>query len=169
MPTRLALAPRVVFAAVFAVVVGVAMTDASHIGAVQDTNPRYGKWRLKPSDPAGPPSTNVMVYAPHNGTGMKITINRLEADGTLTEQWGYTTMFDGKEEAMTGSRSRDVASVRMLSDRVAEITYKREGRITQILTNVISPDFQTLGIIYMTLDAEGSTSRVTFATYERME
>ncbi|HSC29524.1 MAG TPA: hypothetical protein VLD67_19765 [Vicinamibacterales bacterium] len=143
--------------------------SAAPVDSFQATNPRYGKWRLKPSDPNSPPSTNVMVYEPHNGTGMKITINRLEPDGTLTPQWGYTTMFDGKEEPMTGSRSRDVASVRMLSDRVAEITYKRDGRITQILHNVISTDYQTLGIIYMTLDAEGKTRRVTFATYERMQ
>jgi hypothetical protein len=57
----------------------------------------------------------------------------------------------------------------MISDRTAEITYRRGGRITQILTNVISPDGQTLGIIYLTLDSEGKTSRVSFATYERMK
>jgi hypothetical protein len=133
------------------------------------TNPRYGKWRLKPTAADAPPSTNVMVYEPHNGTGMKITINRLNEDGSLTPQWGYTTMFDGKEEPMTGSRAKDVASVRMASDRIAEITYKRDGRITQILTNVISTDGQTLGIIYMSMDAAGKTTRVTFATYERMQ
>ena len=137
--------------------------------AAQETNPRFGKWRLKPTDPAGPPSTNVMVYAPHDKTGMKITINRLNPDGTLTEQWGYTTMFDNKDEPMTGSRAKDTAAVKMISDRTAEITYKRSGRITQILTNVLSPDAQTLGIIYMSMDETGKTSRVTFATYERMQ
>ena len=133
------------------------------------SNPRHGKWRLKPTDPAGPPSTNVTVYEPHNRTGMKITINRLNDDGTLTEQWGYTTMFDGKDEAMTGSRAKDLASVRMISDRVNEITYKRNGVINQILTNVISTDGLTLGIIYMNMDATGKTTRVTFATYEKMQ
>jgi hypothetical protein len=149
----------VVFAALVAAPAGV---------AGQATNPRYGKWRLKPSDPAQT-STNVMVYEPHEGKGMKITINRLEADGSLTPQWGYTTMFDGRDEPMTGSRAKDTASVRLLSDRVNEITYKREGRITQILTNVISTDGQTLGIIYMNMDAAGKTTRVTFATYEKMQ
>ena len=138
------------------------------VGAeAQATNPRHGKWRLKPSDPAQT-SNNVMTYEPHNGTGMKITINTLAADGTLTPQWGYTTMFDGKDEPMTGSRAKDTASVRIVSDRINEITYKRDGRITQILTNVISTDGQTLGIIYMNMDAAGKTTRVTFATYEKM-
>jgi hypothetical protein len=136
---------------------------------VQASNPRYGKWRLKPTEPNAPPSTNVMVYEPFNKTGMKITINRLEPDGSLTPQWGYTTMFDGKDEAMTGSRAKDLASVKIISDRVNEITYKRDGRITQILTNVISTDGTTLGIIYMNMDADGKTTRVTFATYEKMQ
>jgi hypothetical protein len=161
MRSRFVLTSGVALALVFAVA-------AAGLSA-QATNPRYGKWRLKPTDPNAAPSTNVMVYEPHGGTGMKITINRLEPDGSLTAQWGYETMFDGKEQPMNGSRATDVASVRMLSDRVAEITYKRDGRITQILTNVISTDNQTLGIIYMNMDAEGKTTRVTFATYERMQ
>ncbi|NQW04941.1 MAG: hypothetical protein HQ485_13080 [Acidobacteria bacterium] len=152
----------------FTLVLGLALAGAPGVVSAQATNPRYGQWRLKPADASAPPSTNVMVYEPHNGTGMKISINRLEADGTLTFQWGYATMFDGKEEPMTGSRSQEVASVRMLSDRVAEITYKRDNVINQILTNVISTDNQTLGIIYMRMDAEGKTTRVTYATYERM-
>ena len=142
--------------------------SSSTAAGAQDTNPRHGKWRLRSTD-AAKPSNNVMTYEPHQGKGMKITINVLNADGTLTPQWGYTTMFDGKDEPMTGSRSKDLASVRMLSDRVAEITYKRDGRINQILHNVISTDHQTLGIIYMTMDAQGKTTRVTFATYERMQ
>jgi hypothetical protein len=152
-----------------AAVAAITVDTVSSAAPAQTANPRFGKWRLKPTDPAGPPSTNVMVYAPHNDTGMKITINRLNPDGTLTEQWGYTTMFDNKDEPMTGSRAKDTAAVKMISDRTAEITYKRSGRITQILTNVLSPDAQTLGIIYMSMDEAGKTTRVTFATYERMQ
>ena len=152
-----------------AIVLGiVAASDPTPVSA-QANNPRYGKWRLKPADAAAPPSTNVMTYEPFNGTGMKITINTLQPDGSLTPQWGYTTMFDGKDEAMNGSRAKDLASVKILSDRVNEITYKRDGRITQILTNVISTDGTTLGIIYMNMDATGKTTRVTFATYEKMQ
>jgi hypothetical protein len=143
---------------------------ASAVGpADQSTDPRFGKWRLKPTDPAAPPSTNVMTYESFNSTGMKITINRLNEDGSLTAQWGYTTMFDGKDEPMTGSRAKDTASVRKVTDRINEITYKRGGRITQILTNVITTDGQAIGIIYMNMDETGKTSRITFATYEKMQ
>ncbi len=133
------------------------------------TNPRYGNWRLKPTDPQAPPSTNVMTYEPFNGTGMKVTINRLNPDGSLTAQWGYDTMLDGKEMAMTGSSAGQMAAVRMISDRVAEITYRRDGRILRQLTNVLSPDGNTLGIIYMNYGADGKPDTVTFATYERMK
>jgi creatinine amidohydrolase len=137
--------------------------------AMPAANPRFGKWRLKPTDPASPPSTNVMTYELHEGTGMKVTINQLQTDGTLTPQWGYTTMFDNKETPMTGSRSTQTAAVRMVSERTAEITYRRDGRITQQLTNVLSADGNTIGIIYMNFGVDGKPDTVTFATYERMK
>jgi hypothetical protein len=34
---------------------------------------------------------------------------------------------------------------------------------------VLSPDTNTIAIIYMRQDAEGKTSNVTFATYERIQ
>ena len=158
---------RCVFALILLFAASASTPTLIAVGA-QDTNPRYGKWRLRSTD-AAQPSNNVMTYEPHQGKGMKITINTLNADGTLTPQWGYTTMFDGKDEAMTGSRAKDTAAVRSVSDRINEITYKREGRITQILTNVISTDGLTIGIIYMNMDADGKTTRVTFATYDKMQ
>jgi hypothetical protein len=137
--------------------------------SAQATNPRYGKWRLKPTGADAPPSTNVMTYEPYEGTGMKVTINTLQPDGTLTPQWGYTTMFDNKDTAMTGSRSTQTAAVRMLDERTAQITYRRDGRIVQQLTNVLSNDGNTIGIIYMNYGADGKPDTVTFATYERMK
>ena len=146
-------------------------TPAPQASAAPSANPRIGKWRIKPTDAAAPPSTNVMTYEPFEGTGMKVTINRLEADGSLTSQWGYTTMFDNKETQMTGSQSSQNASVRMISDRTAEITYRNraDGRIMRQLTNVLSPDGNTIGIIYMNYGADGKPDNVTFATYERMK
>jgi hypothetical protein len=156
---------RLVIASLTLALVG-ALTPLALVA--QATNPRYGKWRLKPTDPTQP-SNNVMTYEPHQGTGMKVTINTLGADGTLTPQWGYNTMFDGKDGPMTGSRSAETAAVRMITDRIAEIVYKRNGTITQILTNVLSPDGNTIGIIYVRPGRDGKPDGVTFATYERMK
>ena len=146
-------------------------TPAPQASAAPAANPRFGNWRLKPADPNAPPSTNVMTYEPFQATGMKVTINRLEADGSLTAQWGYTTMFDNKTVPMTGSRGAQDAQVRMISDRTAEITYtnRATGKIVQQLTNVLSPDGNTIGIIYMNYGADGKPDSVSFATYERMK
>ena len=134
--------------------------------SAQNNNPRFGRWKLKSDAPA--PQSNIMTYAPYGEHGMKITIDSVNREGKKT-QWGYTTNFDGKDEPLTGNPGTDSGAVRATSDAVNEIVYKKDGRVTQILTNVLSPDHNTLGIIYMRQDAEGKTTRVSFATYERIQ
>ena len=135
--------------------------------SAQGSNPRYGKWKLKSEAPA--PTNNIMTYEPINGgKGMKITIDAVNKEG-VASKWGYDTMFDGKDEALYGNPGTDTGSVRIVTDRINEIVYKKNGKITQVLTNVLSPDGSTIGIIYMRMEPEGRTSGVTFATYERMK
>jgi hypothetical protein len=59
--------------------------------------------------------------------------------------------------------------VKIINAAINEIIYKKGGNVAQVLTNVLSPDGDTLGIIYMRMDDAGKTSAVTFATYERMK
>ena len=136
------------------------------LSAQTPTNPRYGKWKLKSDAPA--PQSNVMTYEPlPGGRGMKITIDAVNKDGGKT-QWGYNTMFDGKDEPLYGNPGTDTGSVRQITDRINEIIYKKGGKITQVLTNVLSPDGTTIGVMYMRMTPEGKTANVTFATYEKM-
>jgi hypothetical protein len=146
---------------------GVCAVAALLVAAVsaQPANPRYGKWKLKSDAPA--PNSNIMTYEPHNGKGMKITIDAVNKDG-VKSQWGYTTMFDGKDEKLVGNPGTDSGSVRIVTDRINEIIYKKDGKITQVLTNVLSPDHTTIGVMYMRMSPEGKTTGVTFATYEKM-
>ena len=155
---RHVLAPGIIAVIAMLTTAGSAQTPA---------NPRYGKWKLK-SD-AAPPTSNVMTYEPYEGKGMKITIDAVNRDGVKT-QWGYNTMFDGKDEPLYGNPGTDTGSVRAITDRINEIVYKKGGKVTQVLTNVLSPDGNTIGIMYMRMDAEGkTTTNVTFATYEKMK
>jgi len=131
----------------------------------QTPNPRFGTWKLK-SD-AAPPQSNLMTYAPFNGKGMKITIDSVNASGAAS-QWYYTTMFDGKDEPVTGNPGSDTAAVRIINDRINEIIYKKGGKVTQVLTNVLSPDESTVAVVYMRPDGTGKTG-VSFATYERQK
>ena len=129
------------------------------------TNPRLGHWKLKSDAPA--PQSNIMTYEPYNGSGMKITIDAVNGQG-VKSQWWYTTMFDNKDEKLTGNPATDTGAVKILNDRVNEITYKKDGKVTQVLTNVLSPDATKIGIIYMRMSPDGKTTGVTFATYEKM-
>jgi hypothetical protein len=136
------------------------------MAAAQDANPRYGRWKLK-SDAAAPTS-NIMTYEPAGPAGMKITIDAVNRDG-VKSQWFYTTNFDGKDQPVTGNPGTDSGSVRIVNAKINEIIYKKNGKISQVLTNVLSPDGDTIAVIYMRMDADGKTSNVTFATYERMK
>jgi hypothetical protein len=131
----------------------------------QATNPRFGQWKLKSDAPA--PASNIMTYEAFGATGMKVTVTSVNARGEKSEWW-YTTEFDGKDMPVTGSSGTTHTSVRKVDDRVNEIVNKRDGRITQVLTNVLSPDRNTIGVIYMRADSTGKTTNVSFATYERI-
>jgi hypothetical protein len=155
---------RMMSAGVFAVVVWLAGSVSAL--AAQAPNPRFGKWKLKSDAPA--PASNIMTYELFGGKGMKITIDAVDRNG-VPSQWFYTTMFDGKDEPITGNPGSDTGSVRVVTDRINEIIYRKGGRVTQVLTNVLSPDGNTIGVMYMRADADGKTTGVTFATYERMK
>ena len=153
---------RLTFRAVF-VVVALAL-PAAH-GQAQTANARLGRWKLK-SDAAAP-SRNIMTYAAHGAAGMKVTIESVNPRGE-TSTWWYLTEFDGKDMPVTGNAGQTHAAVRRINDRINEIVNKHDGRITQVLTNVLAPDGNTIGVMYMRDDGTGKTTGVTFATYERM-
>jgi hypothetical protein len=143
----------------------VAIVVAAGSGAAQSANPRFGRWKLKSDAPA--PASNIMTYEPFGASGMKITVDSVNAKGEKS-QWWYTTMFDGKEQPITGNRGADTGAVRVVTDRITEIVYRKDGKVAQVLTNVLSPDGNTIGVMFMRLDAEGNTAGVTLATYERI-
>jgi hypothetical protein len=131
----------------------------------QAGNPRFGRWKLKSDAPA--PSSNIMTYEPHGATGMKVTIESVNARGEAS-MWWYVTEFDGKDMPVTGNAGQTHAAVRRVTDRINEIVNKKDGRVTQLLTNVLSPDGNTIAVMYMRDDGSGRTTAVSFATYERI-
>jgi len=149
------------FVAVLAVAVGVA-----GLVSAQAKNPRIGKWKLKSDAP--PPAINIMTYEPFGNGGMKVTVESKNGEGRETK-WTYTTMFDGKDEPVTGHPSADTTSVRKIDARTTEIVNKKAGRVLQIITNVISEDGNTINNTYKNFDAEGKPARTTTAVYERIK
>lgn len=150
---------RIVGLAVLATALNASTADA------QSANPRFGRWLLKSDAPA--PTSNIMTYEPFGASGMKVTIQAVNARGDTT-RWWYTTDFDGKDMPVTGNAGQSHAAVRVIDAHINEIINKKDGRVTTRLTNVLSPDAQTIAVIYMRDDGAGKTTGVTFATYERM-
>src|SRR6185312_14799027 len=140
------------FKRVLGLTLGVCGAAALVVSLSAQSNPRYGKWKMKSDAPA--PQSNIMTYAPYHGKA---------------SEWGYTTMFDGKDEPLVGNPGTDTGSVKILNDSVNEIVYKKGGKVTQVLTNVLSADGKTLGILYMRYNAEGHCTNVSSATYEKIE
>jgi hypothetical protein len=145
-------------------VVAMAMAVAAALSA-QEKNPRIGKWKLKSDAP--PPAINIMTYEPFGKGGMKVTVESKNAQGR-EQKWTYTTMFDGKDEPVTGHPSADTTSVKKIDARTTEITNKKAGKVLQIITNVISEDGNTINNTYQNFDADGKPSRTTTAVYERI-
>lgn len=144
----------------------VALVHARGAAGAQNTNPRFGQWKLKSDAPA--PQSNIMTYEPFGAKGMKVTVTSVSARGDTTSWW-YTTDFDGRDMPVTGSSGTTHTAVRTITDRINEIVNKRDGRVTQVLTNVLSPDGNTIAVIYMRDDGSGKTTAVSFATYERIK
>jgi hypothetical protein len=137
---------------------------SAEVAVAQSTNPRFGKWKLKSDAPA--PASNIMTYEPNGAHGMKVTVDAVNARGEKS-RWWYVTEFDGKDMPVTGNASTTHTAVRQISDPINEIINKKDGKVTQVLTNVLSPDGNTIAVMYMRDDGTGRTTSVSFATYER--
>ena len=142
----------------------VVISLSAHIATAQANNPRFGKWKLKSDAPA--PASNIMTYEPYGARGMKVTVDAVNARGEATKWW-YVTEFDGKDMPVTGNAGTTHTAVRQINDRINEIINKKDGKTTQVLTNVLSPDGNTIAVMYMRDDGAGHTTNVSFATYER--
>ncbi|MBI3491904.1 MAG: hypothetical protein HY047_09005 [Acidobacteria bacterium] len=134
------------------------------IAFAQAANPRIGKWKLKQDAP--PPALNIMTYEPFATGGMRVTVESTNRNGQLTK-WTYTTMFDGKDEPVTGSPSTDTTAVKRIDERTNEITNKKGGRVTQVIVNVLSADGKTINNTYKNYNAQGEVSSTTTAVYEK--
>jgi hypothetical protein len=128
-------------------------------------NPRIGRWKLK-SD-ASPPAINIMTYEPYGNGGMKVTVHAVNAQGRVSE-WTYNTMFDGKDERVSGDSRTETTAVRKIDDRTNEIVNKRGGKVIQVITNVLSADGKTINNTYKNYNDAGEVTSTTYAVYERM-
>lgn len=129
----------------------------------QTTNPRFGVWKLKSDAP--PPAINIMTYEPYGDDGMSITVESTNSTGRESK-WSYVTMFDGVFRPVTGREGAETA-VEIVDDRTTRISNKRDGRVYQVIINVLSEDGNTINNEYVRLDESGNIVRISHAVYER--
>jgi len=153
MHARAACHRTIVFAG--AIVLGVVI-------AAQTANPRIGRWKLKQEAP--PPAANIMTYEPA-GDGMKVTVDSVNSSGQKSH-WTYTTMLDGKDAPIAGYATADTAAVTKVDATTNEIVYKKDGKVTQTATNVISADGRTVTVTFHRTNAQGQPV-TTVAVYEK--
>jgi hypothetical protein len=151
----------VVSLAVLAVVIAGAAADAS----AQNTNPRFGVWKIESDAP--PPQSNIMTYEPYGDGGMKVTVASTNRDGESSE-WGYVTLFDGVFRPVEGQENAETA-VEIVDERSTRIINKRNGRVSQVIINTLSEDGNTINNEYVRMDADGKITRVTHAVYHRIQ
>ena len=132
--------------------------------AQSSENPRLGKWKLKQE----PPALNIMTYDPFGNGGMKVTVESTNAQGRKSV-WTYNTMFDGKDEPVSGDTRTETTAVRKIDARTNEIVNKRGGQVIQVITNVITPDGKTINNTYKNYNEKGEVTTTTTAVYERIQ
>ena len=139
------------------------LAAAAALLSAQPANPRIGKWKLKQE----PPALNIMTYEPWGNGGMKVTVESTNRDGRKST-WTYNTMFDDKDMPVTGDTRTETSAVRKIDGRTNEITNKRGGKVTQVITNVLSADGKRIDNTYKNYNEKGELTSTTTAVYERM-
>jgi hypothetical protein len=148
------------------IIVALIVACASALAAQTPDNPRIGKWKLKQDAP--PPALNIMTYEPWGNGGMKVTVESTNREGRKST-WTYNTMFDGKDMPVSGDTRTETSAVKKIDARTTEITNKRGGKVVQVITNVIAPDFNTINNTYQNYNEAGEKTNVTTAVYERIK
>ncbi len=106
-----------------------------------------------------------MTYEPWGDSGMKITVESTNGRGGESK-WSYDTMFDGEFRPVTGRDGVETA-VEVVDEFTNRITSRRDGRVTQVIINVLSEDGNRIDNEYRSTDADGN-ERVSHAVYERI-
>jgi hypothetical protein len=108
-----------------------------------------------------------MTYEPHGAGGMKVTVESTNREGKKSV-WTYNTLFDGKDEPVSGDTRTETTAVKKIDDRTNEITNKRGGKVTQVIVNVLSPDGTRIDNTYKNYNEKGELTTTTTAIYEKL-
>jgi len=98
---------------------------------------------------------------------MRVTVDSTNREGKKST-WTYNTMFDGKDEPVSGDTRTETTAVKKIDGRTNEITNKRGGKVTQVIVNVLSADGKRIDNTYKNYNEKGELTTTTTAIYEKM-
>ena len=137
-----------------------------HVAAQSD--PHVGTWILnvaKSNYTPGPgPKAQTSVYAAA-GEGLKVTTTGTSADGKPTKG-EFTVVFDGKDHPAAGNPDWDAVSSKRVDSHTIEFTRKKDGKVVQTATSVVSKDGKTRTITATGVNAQGQKIK-TVGVYEK--
>lgn len=130
---------------------------------------QVGVWTLnvaksKYSPGPGPKSGTTKVEAA--GTGTKVTVDQVRADGTKAH-WEFTANYDGKDSPVTGDNpNADTVARKRIDANTVETVSKKAGKVTTTQTSTVSPDGKTRTVTTKGTGADGKPVH-NVAVYEK--
>jgi hypothetical protein len=123
------------------------------------TDPFVGTWKLnvkKSKFVPGPPrksETRIVVTGP---TGMNVSVDRVNGDGS-TQEFEYTTNLDNKSYPITGQGpyGADSIAANLTAPNTIQSTLTKGGKVVATATTVVSNDRRVLTITTKGTDASG--------------
>jgi len=121
--------------------------------AFAQNDPSLGKWKLNLAkskyDPGPAPKSETRVYEAWENDGVKVTLNRVEADGKSVT-FGYSAHYDGKDYEYTGSPAYDTIALKRVDATTTESTLKKGGKVVLTQKGVASADGKTRTVTTVT-------------------
>lgn len=126
---------------------------------IAQTDPFLGTWKLnvkKSKFVPGPPRKNETRIVVTGPSGMRISVDRINGDGS-TQQFEYTTNLDGKSYPITGQGPYDADSIsaNLTAPNTIQSTLTKNGKVVATATTVVSGGGQVLTITTKGTDAQG--------------
>jgi len=137
---------------------------------VAQTDPFAGTWKLnvtKSKFVPGPPLKSETRIYESGPKGMRVSVQRVPADGT-TQEFEYTTNLDDKSYPITGSGpyGADAIADNLTSSNSIRSTLTRGGKAVATSTLTVSPDGKVLTVATKGKDRNGKPFNEV-AVYDR--
>ena len=122
-------------------------------------DPILGTWKLNVAkskyQPGPPPMSEMRIYEAFGGVGkgLKATFNGVDAMGKKTTVT-YSAMYDGNDYKFNGPDG-DAISFKRPNANTLDATLKRDGKVVQTTSGVVSADGKVRTLTYSGTDDKG--------------